>query len=124
MLRLARARVPGRLVQARLEALPLRTGAVDAVWSLHALLHVDDLPAALAEAVRVLRPGGSAALTFAVGRGTTREPVCFSPGATRTFVHRPVEELDRLLSAAGLGVLDAGLDASGRGTRWVLARRG
>lgn len=36
MLRRARARLPGRLVQGRVEQLPLRTGSVDGVWSLHA----------------------------------------------------------------------------------------
>lgn len=122
MLRCARARLPGRLLQGRVEQLPLRTGSVDGIWSLHALLHVDDLPAALAEVARVLRPAGLAALTAAVGDGATVEPVSFAPAVSRRFLHRPVGVLDGLLDDAGLTVLDAGLERDGRGTRWVLAR--
>ena len=44
-------------IRAGIEALPLRDGAVDAVWSRDMLVHVD-LPAGLAECFRVLRPGG------------------------------------------------------------------
>ncbi|HET9016962.1 MAG TPA: methyltransferase domain-containing protein [Thermomicrobiaceae bacterium] len=55
----AEAGMAGRVVPvgAAIEALPLRDGAVDAVWSRDMLVHVD-LPAGLAECFRVLRPGG------------------------------------------------------------------
>lgn len=45
MLRLANGRVAGRLVQADATRLPLRAAALDGVWSLHTMLHVDDLSA-------------------------------------------------------------------------------
>ncbi|MFH9349746.1 class I SAM-dependent methyltransferase [Kitasatospora sp. NPDC017646] len=58
MLRLAARRLPGAVLRADATGLPLRTGAVDAVamvWLLHLL---PDAAPVLAEARRVLRPGG------------------------------------------------------------------
>ena len=45
-------------VRAELESLPLRTGMFDAVVAAAALHYAVDLPQALAEVARVLRPGG------------------------------------------------------------------
>lgn len=77
------------LVQADLRALPLRSGSLDGVWSSYALLHLDPagLAAALAEAVRVLRPGGALAVVLASGEGARCEPVPYAPEVTRWF-HR------------------------------------
>jgi len=56
----ARRRAPGALlVQARAEALPFRDGAFDTVASGLVLCSVLDPPAAAAEMLRVLAPGGS-----------------------------------------------------------------
>ncbi|MGW3042120.1 class I SAM-dependent methyltransferase [Kitasatospora sp. NPDC001159] len=58
MLRLAEQRLPGAVLRADATRLPLRTGSVDAVvlvWLLHLL---PDAAPVLAEARRVLRPGG------------------------------------------------------------------
>jgi ubiquinone/menaquinone biosynthesis C-methylase UbiE len=56
----ARRRSPGSLlVQARAEALPFRDGAFDTVASGLVLCSVTDPPAAVAEMLRVLAPGGS-----------------------------------------------------------------
>jgi SAM-dependent methyltransferase len=58
MARMAAARVPGAVVRADVRQLPFRDGAFDAVsvvWLLHL---VDDATPVLAEAARVLRPGG------------------------------------------------------------------
>lgn len=58
-LRKARRRAPGvPLVRARAEALPFRDGAFDAVVSGLVFCSVSDVPRALAEVRRVLRPGG------------------------------------------------------------------
>lgn len=53
-------------------ALPLADGSVDGVVFWYSLIHLSDeeLPVALAEAVRVLRPGGHVLLAFQKGEGT------------------------------------------------------
>ncbi|HXH81850.1 MAG TPA: class I SAM-dependent methyltransferase [Candidatus Tectomicrobia bacterium] len=58
MLREARRRFAGALVQGRAEALPFAAGAFDLVTIGYALRHVADLGQAFAECRRVLRPGG------------------------------------------------------------------
>ena len=58
--RLAR---PSAVVAGSFTALPLRPGSVDAVMSVDALQYAPDKRAAIAEMARVLRPGGTLALT-------------------------------------------------------------
>ncbi len=55
-------RVGATLLRADAAALPLRAGAATAVTSAFALRNVTSIPAVLAEAARVLRPGGRLAL--------------------------------------------------------------
>ena len=66
MLKAARRRTAGfrnvELRQGSLEALPIEKGACDAALMLLALSYVEDPAAALAEASRVLRPGGRLAV--------------------------------------------------------------
>jgi ubiquinone/menaquinone biosynthesis C-methylase UbiE len=52
-----------RVVRGDVMRVPLATGCMDAVISQEALLHVPDKRAALAEAFRVLRPGGMLSFT-------------------------------------------------------------
>jgi SAM-dependent methyltransferase len=66
---LARASAKGlETVEADAQRLPLDDGAFDAVMMISMLHHVEDRPAALAEARRILRPGGRLILM-----GFTRE---------------------------------------------------
>ena len=59
MLAVARRKAPQlEWRQGRAEALPFDTGTFDAVTSQFALMFFEDRPAALAEMLRVLRPGG------------------------------------------------------------------
>ena len=104
---LAVARTRGRVVQGDLRALPLRSGSVDGVWSCYALLHLDGpgLAQALAEAVRVLRPGGALGLVLAAGEGSEHEPVSYAPELSRWFHLHPAAELERLCTGLGLQVL-------------------
>ncbi len=65
MLRVAQRRLPGRELRATATRLPVRSASVDLVttiWLLH-LLSVTDADRVLAEAARVLRPGGSLVTT-------------------------------------------------------------
>jgi len=123
MLRLAQQRARGWLAQADATSLPLADESVNGVWSMHTLLHVLDLDAALAELHRVLRPSGLAALTLALGDGVTLEPVRFQQEVTRSFVHWSKEQVHAALEAAGFLTLDGGTDMSGRGTMWLLLQR-
>lgn len=58
MLRLAAGRLPGRRVCADVTQLPVQSGAFDGVYAMWLLHLVRDSAAAVAECVRVLRPGG------------------------------------------------------------------
>lgn len=66
--RLAAAGVEFALTEADITALPFEDESFDAVYSAHVLYHIDNREgqeAALAEALRVLRPGGTAVLVLA-----------------------------------------------------------
>jgi SAM-dependent methyltransferase len=68
MLREARAhaveaRLPVALMRGDAEALPLRDATCDRVLASHMLYHIPDLPRALGEMRRVLKPGGRVVLT-------------------------------------------------------------
>ena len=104
---LAVARGRGSVVQGDLRALPLRTGAVDGVWSCYALLHLDGpgLQQALAEAVRVLRPGGALGVVLASGAGSEHEPVSYAPEVSRWFHLHSIDDLERSCADLGLQVL-------------------
>jgi SAM-dependent methyltransferase len=77
MLALARSRsvVSPRLVLIRMDfgSLPLRTGSIDGVVCGHGLHFALDLPAALAEVARVLRPGGR--FTASIARDAAKSAV-------------------------------------------------
>jgi demethylmenaquinone methyltransferase/2-methoxy-6-polyprenyl-1,4-benzoquinol methylase len=62
MLAIAQSKLGIPLIQAAAEALPLPTASVDFVAMGYALRHIADLQATLAEALRVLRPGGTIVL--------------------------------------------------------------
>jgi SAM-dependent methyltransferase len=89
-----------QVVRANAEALPLCDQTFDVVLALDALEHFDHDDVALAEAFRVLRPGGIAVLTV---------PACPSLWSRHdeAFHHRRRYrrgELWRLVESAGLGV--------------------
>jgi SAM-dependent methyltransferase len=95
-----------RFVRANLAALPVRSGAVDAVVTLQVIEHVWNHPEFVRECVRALRPGGLLLvttpnrLTFSPGRD---EPL--NPFHTKEFTSA---ELSELLTACGLHVHFAG----------------
>lgn len=73
MVRRARADHPGFPVEVTsVTDLPQEDGRFDGVFAWYSLIHIgdDDLPAALAELVRVLRSGGHLLLAFQTGAGS------------------------------------------------------
>lgn len=84
-----------------LEALPLGDAAVDAAITLNTIYFLPDLPAAIGEVQRVLRPGGR----LVVGLGDPDAMARMS--VTREGFHlRPVAEVAAVLEAAGLAVAE------------------
>lgn len=109
MLALAKAKLPGcAFREGDLTDLPVDSGSVDAAVCALALVHVEDLDAAVAELARVLRPGGRAVVSdvhpFVVLLGWQAQ---FSAGTGRAFVrlhaHLPSAYF-RAASRAGLVV--------------------
>ena len=74
-----------RVIEGNVMQVPLPDGSVDVVVSQEALLHVPDTERALAEAYRILRPGGRIAFTDWV-------------------VHRPLSSADEELMWQGMAV--------------------
>lgn len=62
-------------VNGRSEAIPLPTASMDAVISVNAIDHVDDLAKTASEIRRVLRPGGRFAMQVHYHKSTTTEPI-------------------------------------------------
>jgi ubiquinone/menaquinone biosynthesis C-methylase UbiE len=76
-----------RVVEGNVMQVPLPDTSADAVISQEALLHVPDKDRALAEAYRILKPGGRIALTDWIA-------------------HRPLSDADRELMWQGMAVAD------------------
>ncbi|HWC32694.1 MAG TPA: methyltransferase domain-containing protein, partial [Actinomycetota bacterium] len=88
-----------RVVAGTATALPLAARVADQLWCLGAVAHVDDLAALAGEAARVLRTGGSIAITeaFSGGEAVPR----FVRTAPRPWRPVTVAELVDALRAAG-----------------------
>jgi ubiquinone/menaquinone biosynthesis C-methylase UbiE len=107
MLEVASEGLAGRLVQADMRALPIRTGQLDGIWCVASLLHVpevDTLPV-LREFKRVLRSSGTLALVTALGESEKFEKVAYVPGEQRWFVYRDPGILRAQMLAAGFSII-------------------
>jgi SAM-dependent methyltransferase len=122
-LRLNGGRHAMRYVRARAEELPFGDGAFDAVSTFNALDHVEDPDAAIAELVRVLRPGGTLLLIVEIDRGpTVTEPLTFDRSVVDRFGLRVVSVR---LAGQALGLyrdLDAGTRYEEGRPGWLAAR--
>jgi SAM-dependent methyltransferase len=98
----ARRRLPGaRIAELQPDApLPFEDGAFDLVLCAETIEHVRDVQLLLSESRRVLRPGGTLALTTPASRPLVRPPDPLSPHL-RLFTRR---SLRRLLDELGFEV--------------------
>jgi ubiquinone/menaquinone biosynthesis C-methylase UbiE len=103
MLTLARRRHPD-LVCGDLTRLPLRDAVADAVWCVAAWVHIGrhDLPHAIVELARVLRPGGVAVIGVQRGSGEAFELDPYIGQAKRLMVRYEEHEIHEALRGAGL----------------------
>jgi ubiquinone/menaquinone biosynthesis C-methylase UbiE len=123
MLGFARERVPGvEFVQGDARDLPFEDETFDAVTAAFLLLHLGSPERAVAEAARVLRPGGRAAFSvwdvpargrwigvfFEAFTGAGAHPPPHVPAGPNFFRFADESELTRLLEAAGL--VDVGVE--------------
>ena len=117
--------VPG-VAQADMRALPLASGSLDAVWSAAAMLHVPrpDVPLALTEFARVLRPGGHLLLIVAEGEGERWEEVAYRAEARRWYVYHRLEDLTGRLEEAGFKVSETVRRPGNRDWLHFYAQRG
>ncbi|MFD8735232.1 class I SAM-dependent methyltransferase [Streptomyces sp. NPDC059618] len=90
-----------RFDEARMEALPVADGALGGVLAHYSMIHTPpgDLPALLAEQVRVLAPGGLLLVSLFGTEGP--EPVRFDHKVTPAYSW-PVDRFADLLTGAGL----------------------
>jgi ubiquinone/menaquinone biosynthesis C-methylase UbiE len=112
MLARARERLPeGDFRAGQLDALPLEDGSVDLVVCSLALTHLDDPTPAIAELVRVVRPGGRIVLSdvhpswIALGAQAAFRDADERRGYVRNHIHW-VSTYLRAFTATGLDVLD------------------
>jgi SAM-dependent methyltransferase len=90
-----------RFDEARMEALPVEDGALGGVLAHYSMIHTppEELPALLAEQVRVLAPGGLLLASFFGTEGP--EPVRFDHKVAPAYSW-PAEQFAELLAGAGL----------------------
>jgi SAM-dependent methyltransferase len=108
-----------RLVPAEGAALPFRSAHFTHVWILEALPRLGDPLAALAEAYRVLRRGGTLAIQDLVRPGAGSAPAI--PGWTPSIAAERVETLERL-GFVELELRDRSADAAERSAQVLAAR--
>jgi SAM-dependent methyltransferase len=101
MLRAGLEDFPGPRVQSDLRCLPFADEVFDAVWANACLLHlmVEELPRALREVARTLRPSGHLHLSFKKGEGSEWESARY--GKPRWFQFWNEAALDVALDEAG-----------------------
>jgi SAM-dependent methyltransferase len=116
--------MPG-VAQADMRALPLRNGALHAVWCAAALLHIPrpEVPVVFLEFARVLRPGGQLMISLAEGDGEFAESVSYHPGHHRWFFLHRLEPVTRQLRDADLEVVSFSRRSTHRDWLQLRARR-
>jgi SAM-dependent methyltransferase len=103
------------LYSARMESLPLDDSALDAIISTNTIYFVPDLPAALRELARVLRPGGRLVL----GVGDPKQ-MAKMPFTRHGFRLRPIDDLMPIIREAGFPQIEDRRVGKGEGAFHLL----
>jgi SAM-dependent methyltransferase len=113
------------VAQADMRALPMAAGALDAIWSAAALLHIPrpEVPVVLGEFARVLRPGGELVLSLAEGDGEFWEPVPYRSARRRWYVLHRLEPFTEQVGDAGFHVIGHRRRTTHRDWLHIRARR-
>lgn len=114
------------VAQADMQAIPVRTGALDAIWCYAALLHIPHrtVPSVLAEFARVVRPGGLLQLVVAEGDGERWEAASqYGTESERWYTYHREPELKRSLREAGFSIFEIRRHQVGRNWLGVRAER-
>jgi SAM-dependent methyltransferase len=83
------------LVQADVQRCPVRDGSVDVAMAMHMLYHVPDVPAAVRELRRVIRPGGTLLASANAGGSMSEITAVFDAAVSRSL-GRPVRTMPPL----------------------------
>ncbi|MBN1873723.1 MAG: class I SAM-dependent methyltransferase [Anaerolineae bacterium] len=107
MLAQARQIVQSPLVQMDMRNLPFCPAAFDGVWCNAALLHLPkcDVPRALAEFRRLLKPEGVLFISLQGGEGEGWEPLSYEHNAPRFFARYVPEEVMAMLAQCGFTIV-------------------
>jgi ubiquinone/menaquinone biosynthesis C-methylase UbiE len=99
--------IASRCVVGDARRLPFAAASFDGIWSCASLLHVphQEVPGALAEAARVLKPGGFAFLSMSEGEPGVRVPDTSLGLATRAYYYHRAEEWGSLLVDQGFQLI-------------------
>ncbi len=123
MLRQAQATGTSRLVCADMRRPPIADGCADGCFVCASLLHLPRTQAtqALSEFRRVLHPDGALYVGVKEVSGEREEWVADQEGRYLFFVYYRLEEIDRLIRAAGFEIVDGWISPPGKGQRhnWV-----
>lgn len=118
MLRIGRMVTPKRAPitwrEGTAEALPVRDGSATVVWALATVHHWQDVEAAVAEARRVLAPGGR---LIAIER---QSPVDATGLASHGWTQQQAEAFGELCRGAGFDDVSVAGRGSGRDAVWVV----
>lgn len=108
MLKLAREKVHGSLLQADVRNMPFEVHSVDGIWCSASLLHLPktDSPAALLEFKRVLKPAGILFLSVQEGEGEHLETREIYGENQRFFARYTTPEMTAMLEVAGFQILE------------------
>ena len=96
-----------RLACGEARHLPFADASFDGIWSCASLLHVPhaELPVALAEVYRVLKPGGFVFLSLSEGEATGVVPVTDLGLETRAYYYHNVDSLGSMLRGLGFQLI-------------------